>query len=275
MHHPAVAANGGSAILPMKLPKKTSAIKPYTDSIKNGVKGSVKKIKDSKLGKKLGKAANKIKPTDKLRPSDIVRYAVVTFFVVMASYLAFDTWHTNQQIQSVFNGEPAAAVVTEGTATSNGPAFPDYQVPADQPRIIEIPKINLVARVKAVGLTAANKVDVPGDASFAGWYSDSAYLGQDGASFMTGHYNGTNAGGVFDNLHNVGEGDMISVEMGDGAKYDYQVVFVEDQPVGSVDMSRALQPHGDVEQGLNIMTCSGSFTSYGFSNRLTVYTKRV
>ncbi|MDR3125621.1 MAG: sortase [Candidatus Nomurabacteria bacterium] len=268
-HQYPMAMSGGAAALPAApKPKKSSSVKPYTDSMKRGL---------SKVKTKLGK------PDMKYKPSDIMRYAVVTFFVIMASYLAFDTWNTNQKIQTVVsgdsasasNGQHAASADVENPPMASGVAYPDYKVADDMPRILTIPSINLTARVSEVGLTTANKIDVPGDASFAGWYNGSAKLDTIGASFLTGHYNGVDAGGIFDNLHKIASGATITVEMGDGQKLNYEVVNVENLPIAQVDMSRALSPSEGVQEGLNIMTCQGSWSASGFSHRLTVYSRRV
>jgi Sortase family. len=265
--YPMVATNGTVA-LPAIKSKKQSSVKPYTESMKRGV----------------AKVKNKMNQPDmKYKPSDIMRYAVVTFFVIMASYLAFDTWSTNQQIQSAVGGNNAAA--TDGQHASSadvenppmqgGVAYPDYRVADDMPRILTVPSLNLTARVSEVGLTSANKIDVPGDASFAGWYNGSAKLGDIGASFLTGHYNGVDAGGIFDSLNRIESGATITVEMGDGAKYNYEVINIENHPIAQVDMSKALSTSEGVVEGLNIMTCQGTWSGAGFSHRLTVYTRRV
>lgn len=217
----------------------------------------------------------------KVRPSDIIRYSVVTFFVVMAGYLAYDTWQTNQQVQNAVRGDSASAQGYDSSADvsnppmANGEAYPDYKVAADQPRIIMIPSVNITARMMSVGLTNSSKIDVPADSSFAGWYTGASIPGDKGASFVTGHYNGPNAGGVFDNLGNISVGAEIKIEMGDGSIKKYEVVRQETVPVGQVDMAKALSVVDGEDEGLNIMTCAGSFTGSGFADRLTVYTKRV
>jgi LPXTG-site transpeptidase (sortase) family protein len=264
--YPAVVS--GAAALPAVPKPKSSKVKPYADSMKRGL---------SKVKHRMNK------PEMKYKPSDIVRYAVVTFFVIMASYLAFDTWSTNQKIQTVVGGDSASASNSQHEASADvenppitsGVAYADYTVAGDMPRILTISSINLTARVSEVGLTNANKIDVPNDASFAGWYNGSAKLNTIGASFLTGHYNGVDAGGIFDNLNKVNLGDKISIEMGDGAKLNYEVVNIENLPVSQVDMSRALSPSDGVMEGLNIMTCQGSWSASGFTHRLTVYSKRV
>ena len=263
----ATATHSGAATLPAQKPKKQSAIQPYTGGAKKGL---------SKLKGKMGKSDMKYKP------SDIMRYAIVTFFVIMASYLAFDTWNTNQKIQntvgdsaSATDGQHSSSADVENPPMENGVAYPDYQVADDMPRIVSIPSVNLTARVSEVSLTAANKIDVPSDASFAGWYNGSAKFDNVGASFITGHYNGANSGGVFDNLNQVENGAQITVEMGDGSKLNYEIVSVENNPIEQVDMSKALSPAEGVTEGLNIMTCQGTWSSTGYSHRLTVYSKRI
>jgi sortase (surface protein transpeptidase) len=270
-HQYPMTVNGGAVALPaMPKPKKQSSVKPYTDSVKRG----------------LAKVKNKMnKPEMKYKPSDIMRYAVVTFFVIMASYLAFDTWNTNQKIQTVVsgdsasattgNGQHAASADVENPPMASGVAYPDYKVADDMPRILSIPSLNLTARVSEVGLTNANKIDVPGDASFAGWYNGSAKIDTVGAAFLTGHYNGVDAGGIFDNLNAISNGAAITIEMGDGRKLNYEVVNIENVPIAQVDMSRALSTTEGVMEGINIMTCQGTWSASGFSHRLTVYTRRV
>lgn len=263
-----VAAHNGAATLPVaQKPKKQTNVQPYSNSPKKGL---------AKIKEKMNR------PDMKYKPSDIMRYAVVTFFVIMASYLAFDTWNTNQQIQntvgdsaSATDGQHASSADVENPPMENGVAYPEYQVADDMPRIVSIPSINMTSRVSEVSLTGANKIDVPSDASFTGWYNGSAKLDNVGAAFLTGHYNGANSGGVFDNLNQVENGAEIVVEMGDGSKLKYEVVSVENTPIGEVDMSRALSPAEGVTEGLNIMTCQGTWSSTGYSHRLTVYSKRV
>lgn len=231
------------------------------------------------------KVASSTKPNapknNKLKATDIIRYSVVAFFVVVAGFLAFDTWRTNQQVQNAVHGDSASAQGYESSADvnnppmANGEAYPDYKVAADQPRIINIPSVNITARMMSVGLTSDNKVEVPTDASFAGWYSGGSVPGDKGASFVTGHYNGPNAGGVFDNLGSISVGAEIRVEMGNGAINKYKVVSRETVPVGQVNMAKALSVVDGKDEGLNIMTCAGSWTSVGFADRLTVYAERV
>lgn len=231
--------------------------------------------------KMAGPMKNKAPKSNKLKATDIIRYSVVAFFVVVAGFLAYDTWRTNQQVQNAVHGNSASAQGYESSADvnnppmANGEAYPDYKVAADQPRIINIPSVNITARMKSVGLTSGNKIEVPADASFAGWYSGGSVPGQKGASFVTGHYNGPNAGGVFDNLNAVSIGAEIRIEMGDGTINKYKVVSQETVPVGQVDMAKALSVVDGKEEGLNIMTCAGAFTSSGFADRLTVYAERV
>jgi len=265
-----LASSNGAATMPVKpQPKRQAITKPRAQ---NSNKSGLAKFKD-KINK----------PDMKYKPTDIMRYAIVTFFVIMASYLAFDTWNTNQQLQNAVGGESASAsdgqhsssADVENPPMENGVAYPDYQVADDMPRIISVPSLNLTARVSEVGLTTANKIDVPADASMAGWYNGSAKLDNIGAAFITGHYNGEDSGGVFDNLNKLGNGEKITIEMGDGSKLSYEVVKVENVPVSQVNMSQALSTSEGVTEGLNIMTCQGSWSSSGFSNRLTVFSKRV
>jgi sortase (surface protein transpeptidase) len=235
---------------------------------------------NKKHGGGISARLQKILPKDK--PASL-RYGIVAFFVILAGFLAYDTWFTNQQIQSVFEGDKAAAVsqITDDSENSNSESantalnsFSDYKVGAGQVRLLTIAKIGVSARVTEVGLDGSGKIDTPKDQSFAGVYKDGAMPGGGGATFITGHYDGINPA-VFNRLGELAEGDKITIEMGNGDKFNYKVVAKEQVATGQVNMAKALLPYGDANEGLNIMSCAGTWNGSSFSDRITVYAKRI
>jgi LPXTG-site transpeptidase (sortase) family protein len=291
---PAMAAAGGIA---MPMPKTTvvnfSKVSqklrdgrdrvlnnPTVKKTINGVKSGANKVKNHPRVKQIqAKIPDNIKDI-KVRPGEALRYGVVAICLIVAGFLAYDTWQTNQQIQSVFGPEPAAAIEAPAVAVAensggDGKAYPNYAVAADMPRVLYLPTIGMSAMVLQVGLTASNQVSTPDSMWDAGWYNGSAMPGQTGASFITGHYNVGGGGGVFDNLGALNDGDTVRVELGDGTTVNYAVYYKETIPVDQVDMSAVLMSAGEGGEGLNLLTCAGQFTRYGFSHRTIVYTKRV
>jgi hypothetical protein len=49
--------------------------------------------------KKHGRPASSFGVGRKIKAADVVRYAVVAVFILVAGYLAYDTWVTNQALQ--------------------------------------------------------------------------------------------------------------------------------------------------------------------------------
>lgn len=168
-------------------------------------------------------------------------------------------------------GAPSAAAAP---ATSGGSAAA-YQVPADQPKYIEIPKIRVKARVSPLGLDKTGAVAVPASTSRVGWYSNSARpSAPGGAALMVGHVSGyTRAGGVFINLKKLEAGDKITVTMGDDTTYTYTVATKKLQSKDTVDMTEALTPVRLDKKGLNLMTCAGKYDakSETYDERLIVF----
>ncbi|GHU08551.1 hypothetical protein FACS189431_5030 [Alphaproteobacteria bacterium] len=257
---------------------------PVVKKTINDVKISLNKVKNHPKIKQIqAKIPDNIKDI-KVRPAEALRYGVVAACLIVAGFLAYDTWQTNQQIQSVFSPEPVSAVETpavtsddqggDGAGAGWG-TFPDYTVAMDMPRVLSIPSIDVAARVLAVGLTNNSHVNVPASMWDAGWYDGSVAPGKAGASFITGHYNVGGGGAVFDNLGALNDGDAVRMELGDGTTINYSVYNKETIPADQVDMSAVLATAGDSGEGLNLMTCAGQFTRNGFSHRTIVYTKRV
>ncbi|USN96280.1 MAG: class F sortase [Candidatus Nomurabacteria bacterium] len=135
---------------------------------------------------------------------------------------------------------------------------------------LSIPSIGFQSSIIEVGVTATNNIDVPSSLQVGHWIG-SARPGVDGAAFLDGHVDG-----VFAKLHSVREGQIISVNYG-GQTFKYRVVHTETVPLVDIDMGKALSVYGDGSQGLNLMTCAGTYvaTQGTYDHRLVVYAVRV
>ena len=134
---------------------------------------------------------------------------------------------------------------------------------------VSIPSIGLQSSVINVGVTATNNIDVPSDLRVGRWI-DSAVPGTSGAVFHDGHVDG-----IFANLHNVKTGQLIKVSY-KGKSFSYRIVYKETVRLVDVDMGKALSVYGESSEGLNIMTCAGSFVPMQgtYDHRLIVYAVR-
>lgn len=161
-----------------------------------------------------------------------------------------------------------APAPTASQAAAPAPAPAPVRAAPAVDRLV-IPSIGLNSQLVSVGLTGAGAVDV--HPSLAGWWNGSAQPGTPGAAFIDGH-----SPGVLSPLTNIGTGAHISVNKADGQVYNYTVVFRETVALSSVDMRKALSVYGGAAEGLNLMTCAGTYIpSLGTTDqRLIVYAVR-
>lgn len=151
-----------------------------------------------------------------------------------------------------------------------------YKVAADMPRMLSINKIGIFSKIKRVNIDASGQVGTPKNIYDVGWYDGSAKPGEPGAVFIDGHVSGPTARGVFYNLKNLVQGDVINIEKGDGQLITYKVVASELFAYDGVDMAKVLRPYDSNKQGLNLMTCTGKFNkaTQSYEKRLVVYAVR-
>jgi sortase (surface protein transpeptidase) len=150
----------------------------------------------------------------------------------------------------------------------------NYTVAPDLPRYIYLPTINISkARIYQLGIDAHNQIRVPGNVNDTGWYKASAKPGQAGAMFIYGHVSSWQAKGAFYDLHKLRAGDEVSIERGDGQKYNFKVDKTKIYPANKVDMTEILAPVDKHLPGLNLMTCAGTIKpgTSEFTERLVVF----
>jgi sortase (surface protein transpeptidase) len=154
---------------------------------------------------------------------------------------------------------PATPVKTQAVATTPAAAY----------NKVSIPSIGFSSQFVTVGLTADHAIDV--NPKLVGWWNGSAQPGQDGAVFLDGHVTG-----IFKTLPRVNIGDDVTITMASGATYNYTVVYRETVALENVDMKKALTVYGGGAQGLNLMTCAGTYSDEIKTNteRLVVYAVR-
>jgi len=151
----------------------------------------------------------------------------------------------------------ATSVATSQNTTSQSVPAPKptpTQAPTPAPAYdkVSITSIGLSSQFVTLGLTSTNAIDV--NPTLVGWWNGSAQPGNPGSVFLDGHNPG-----VFSALPSIQVGAQISLTLADGEIFNYTVVHTEiDQLVG-IDMNAALSPYAGASEGLNLMTCVGTY----------------
>lgn len=135
-----------------------------------------------------------------------------------------------------------------------------------------IPKINVNAVVEYVGLTPDGNMDVPKERSHVAWFNLGPAPGEYGNAVMDGHYGINNRqASVFDDLHKLRKGDVISVENDKGMTVSF-VVRESRRYDPNADASSVFAS-SDGKSHLNLITCEGDWdtSTRQYSQRLVVF----
>lgn len=147
--------------------------------------------------------------------------------------------------------------------SENRPTLGDvssYKVAADQPKIIQIAKLNVYARVRPMSVNAKNELQSPPSIFDAGWYNGSAKPGDlagSGATLINGFVAGSKLPGIFANAKKLAAGDVIQVIRGDNKTFTYTVVKTQSYNAASLDIGTALTSAQPDKAALNLITISG------------------
>lgn len=128
---------------------------------------------------------------------------------------------------------------------------------ASVPVRLEIPSIGVNVSIIDLGLNADGTLEVPPDATEAGWYTGAPTPGETGPAIITAHVDWNGAEGVFFNLRNLQPGAEIIVLRDDGSRAVFSAGTVERFPKGAFPTATV---YGDIDRpGLRLITCGGAF----------------
>lgn len=120
-----------------------------------------------------------------------------------------------------------------------------------------IPKINLNAEVKQVGITSKGNMAAPRKFSEVGWYKYGVYPGFTGSAVLAGHVdNGIALPAVFSNLKDLIVGDDIYMNVKDGEKLHFVVVGHTVYNFDSAPKEVFAEKNGKF---LKLITCTGNW----------------
>ena len=139
----------------------------------------------------------------------------------------------------------------------------EYVVAADRPRYLSIEKIGInKARVLPMGLNSKGELDTPINIFDVGWYEGSSKPGQGGTSIIDGHNGGPHVLGVFKNTPTLVNGDIITIERGDGVVFRYKVVENKEIPLSEADayMRVAAESPESGKESVTLISCTGEWS---------------
>ena len=151
---------------------------------------------------------------------------------------------------------------TELDETSPTPAeIATYVMSETAPRVLRIPKIELEARVRRVGMSLSGEPIGPSNVFDVGWFEVNGKPRDPGAVLLNGHSAGPTKAGIFSRLHELQPGDSIIIELGDKSIVTYVVTKVQQYPVNQLDMTAATKTINPSKNGLNLITTNSKYSS--------------
>lgn len=183
------------------------------------------------------------------------------FFVKVVTY---EAWYYDEKDGS--ERAVAEVVQPEEELVEEKPAeeeVREYIVAPDMPRYLSIAKLSINnARILPMGVNAKGELDTPMNIFDTGWYEASGKPGQGGTMIIDGHNGGPHVHGVFKDLPNLQNGDIIKIERGDGIVYEYSVVENNTVPLSEADayMAVAATSPEPGRESVSIISCTGEWS---------------
>lgn len=140
------------------------------------------------------------------------------------------------------------------------------------PMRLRISAIDLDASIENVGLTDEGAMDVPKNRANVAWFEPGWRPGENGNAVMAGHYGIRNGRpSVFDDLHKLRRGDVVSVEDDKGSIISFVVREIRRYDP-EADASSVFVSY-DGKSRLVLITCEGEWDalSDGYPRRLVVF----
>lgn len=247
---------------------------------KNVDSSSIKKIKNFRKDASKSPKGLKLPTIRKLHvhPAYLVLGAVAILLAVF--FIRVAVWeHNYLAAKEGSERDVAASGDADQEADTTEPTeeqVREYTVAPDRPRYLSIPTLGIVnSRVVALGQMANGEIGTPYNVYDTGWYTGSSLPGTNGTAFMDAH-GGSIGYSVFKNLPKIKLGDTITIEMGDGRKFNYIVTDTQEVALGDEAnqyMSRYAFSSPEPGVGsLTLITCTGDWwqASKTFSHRFFV-----
>jgi len=139
----------------------------------------------------------------------------------------------------------------------------EYTVAPDRPRYLTVEKLGVgKSRVLPMSLNVSGELNTPNNIFDVGWYTGSGKPGQGGTIVIDGHNGGPHVHGVFKNLPDLVEGDIIQIERGDGKIFKYKVAENKTVDLSEADkyMSVAQKSPEHGRESVTLISCTGEWS---------------
>lgn len=148
--------------------------------------------------------------------------------------------------------------------------------PVAEPVRVRIPRLGVDANIIPVGVNSLGEMDSPKDPWTVAWYAPGFKPWEPGNAVMAGHYDYVRVGpAVFFNLRTLNPGDRVIVTAADQQVYEFEVKETQQYTPATAPLERIFG--GNVNRGLNLITCSGAFDprTGQYDQRTVVYAEAV
>lgn len=139
----------------------------------------------------------------------------------------------------------------------------EYIVAEDRPRYLTVPSLGIYnSRILPMGINDDGALSTPNNIFDVGWYESSGRPGYGQTMLIDGHNGGPHVHGVFKDLPNLSLGDIITVERGDGAVFNYSVMENVEIPLDEADiyMATAMKSPENGKESITLISCSGEWS---------------
>lgn len=156
---------------------------------------------------------------------------------------------------------PAAPSPTAGAVSGAVVPAPEAVALSDvaAPVSLAVPSLGISSPLDRLGVDAGGAVQVPSDASRAGWFEHGPAPGAVGPAVIVGHVDSRKGPGVFATLRTVAVGADVEVAREDGTTARFVVTRVQQVPKDAFPTEDVYGPAAGPE--LRIITCGGAFDS--------------
>jgi LPXTG-site transpeptidase (sortase) family protein len=144
------------------------------------------------------------------------------------------------------------------------------------PLRLKISIINVDAVIAYAGLTPDGAMEIKKDPTEVAWYDRGPRPGENGSAVIAGHYGFLNGkGSVFNDLHTLIKGDVISVV--DDRNNTYSFIVRESRTYNPAADASGVFNSNDGKAHLNLITCEGTWNNAQatYSDRRVVFTERI